>query len=215
MGTDYESLIDLSPARRLIDERGLKVKWLAEKIGVLPNRLSQMLQNNTFPKTDVIARMCAALKVYPSQIIDFKIDVDANKKRWFEEKALPYEPSSDATGELTYEPLRAMMNMYLDYLYDNTGKEKTVNDLLDMIEPYRRRCGIKGGGGKEASRAGVEARFGEGYVPKKKRNTVYVSKGLIPVTRTKLKNDRPLNIRIIYDICNFFGCSIDWVMSYK
>lgn len=213
MDIDYKDVIDFSKLKEAIDSRGFRYKFIADKLGVRNDYLSRMFKNQVFVKTDMIAKICYIIKILPSEVVDFKIDVNENKKRWFEEKALPYEPASDAVGELTYEPLRAMMNMYLDYLYDNTGKEKTVNDLFDMIEPYRRRNEIKTGLGKKAAKAAVEAKYGKGYTSERTR--VYVAKGLIPITRTKLKFDRPLNIRTIYDICNFFGCSIDWVMSYK
>ena len=212
MDIDYESVIDFGPAKKLIKDRGLKIKWLAEKTGLFPSNVSLILKNEAFPKTDVIAKMCWVLNVRPSEIISFKIDADDRKKMWFENKELPYLPEPGSSGELTYEPLRLMTNMYLDYLYEETGKDKSVDDLLDMIEPYRRRNGFNNGLDYKAA---LEKRFGKDYVPKRSRAGQFKAKGLTNETRTKLKNDRPVNIRTVYDICNFFGCSIDWVMSYK
>ncbi len=212
MDIDYKEVIDCSRYKQTINESGIKIVFIAEKTGIHRDRISQVVRNITFPKTDMIANLAWAIKVPVSKVIDFKIDTDDKKKVWFESKALPYEPDSDAVGEVTYEPLRAMMNMYLDYLYDNTGKEKTVDDLFDLIEPYRRRNDIKSGVDYKVA---LEAKYGKDYVPKRSRVGQYKAKGLTPETRVKLKNDRPVNIRTIYDICNFFGCSIDWVMSYK
>lgn len=215
MDIKYDEVIDFSPLKSLINERGVKVKWLAEKSGQLPNRVSQMMKNNVFPKTDVIAKFASVLKVPASQVVAFKgIEVVPQKKIWFDSHALPYQPEGDITGELTYEPLRLMMNMYLDYLYEQTGKEKTVNDLFDLIEPYRRRNGLVLMDDRKRQAAMMARGYGPDY-KSARTDRKYHAKGLTPETRTKLKFDRPLNIRTIYDICNFFGCSIDWVMSYK
>lgn len=47
------------------------------------------------------------------------------------------------------------------------------------------------------------------------RKTSDKYKGLSEEIRTKLRNDRPLNMSVIYEICKFLGCSIDFVMGYK
>lgn len=47
------------------------------------------------------------------------------------------------------------------------------------------------------------------------RKTSEKYKGLSEEIRTKLRNDRPLNMSVIYEICKFLGCSIDFVMGYK
>ena len=215
MDIDYNSLIDFSALKGVMNERGIKVKWLAEKIEQPATRLSQIIRNNTFPKSDVIAKLCFYLNVRPSQIVSFKIDADEKKKKWFEEKELPYSPAANSTGELTYEPLRIMMTMYLDYYSGITGKDKTVNDLFDMIEPYRRRNGLVNVVQAEWTRKAMIGKGLEADHKSARADRKYKAKGLTPVMRSKLKTDKPLNIRSLYDICNFFGCSIDWVMSYK
>lgn len=212
MDIDYKEVIDFSKLKRYLDGKGIKVKFLADKLGIFPNRLSQICKNNIFPKSDMVAKIAFILNVPVSEIVDFKIIAGENKMKWFEGKALPYSPDGEIKGEVTYEPLRLMMNMYLDYLYDNTGKEKTINDLFDLIEPCKRRNGLTGTSGMY--KKAMEARgYEEGY--KSARDRKYKAKGLIPQIRTKLRNDVPVNMRTIYDICNFFGCSVDWVMSYK
>lgn len=215
MDIEYNSLIDFSPLRDVINEKGLKIKWLGEKLEQPANRVSQIIRNNIFPKTDLIARLCYVLKVPASQIVSFQIEKDEAKSKWFESKALPYIPDDNAGGVLTYEPLRLMMNMYLDYINEIKGTDKTVNDLFDLIEPYRRRNGLISGLTSETYKLALKARgFEEGY-KSERTDRKYVAKGLTPATRLKIKQDKPLNIRAVYDICNFFGCSIDWVLSYK
>ncbi len=214
MDIDYKAVIDFSLLKKTLDDRGMRTNFLAAKVGEDQTRISAIYRNVTFPKTDLIARICSVLNVPASQVVEFKeIKTDAQKKVWFESHAVPYQPEGEVKCELTYEPMRAMMNMYLDYLYENTGKEKTINDLYDLIEPYRRRNGLD----VDKSlihKASVEKKFGEDY-KSARTNRAYHAKGLTPQTRNKIKTDQPLNIRAVYDICNFFGCSIDWVMSYK
>lgn len=214
MDVEYNDVIDFSGIKKVLDERGIKVKYLAEKAGILPNRLTQICKNNVFPKSDSIARMASVLRVPLSMIVKFKIEADDKKSSWFKERVLPYTPSGEIKGELTYEPLRLMMQIYLDYINELKDTDYSVNDLFDKIEPYRRRNGLYSPSDNDAVRKSLMAR---GYDPDYKADRVrhYVAKGLPPETRTKLRNDRPLNIRTVYDICNFFGCSIDWVMSYK
>lgn len=60
-----------------------------------------------------------------------------------------------------------------------------------------------------------DARFGEGYKAEKEYRRTDYSKGLPAETRTKLRNDRPLNIRQIYDICKILKCTPGFIMSYK
>ena len=168
-----------------------------------------------FVKTDLLAKICYVLKIKPSEAVSFKIEEDEKKKMWFEEKVLPYEPDQNAHGVLTYEPLRLMMNMYLDYINNARDKDYTVNDLFDKIEPYRRRNGMIYGLDNAVRKRAMKAKgFKDGY-KSERTDRKYKAKGLTPVMRSKIKNDHPLNIRSVYDICNFFGCSIDWVMSYK
>ena len=215
MDINYEEVIDFSVILKTLKERGIMQKFVAEKIGIMPTVFSRICRNDVFPKTDLLAKIAAVLKVPLSEVVIFKLSADEKKKKWFEEKVLPYSPPSDPEGNVTYEPLRIMMNMYLDYYSDITGKDKTVNDLFDMIEPYRRRNGLVTVPTKENVKQALKVRgFDEDY-KSKRTDRKYKAKGLTPVMRNKLKTDKPLNIRSLYDICNFFGCSIDWVMSYK
>jgi len=214
MDIDYKDVIDCSGIKRVLDERGMKVKFLAEKVGQIPTRMSQIMRNNTFPKTDLIARICSVYEVPASKIISFKLDEDEKKKAWFDGREPPFLPPENPEGVVTYDPLWQLVSLYLGYINEKKGTEYTANDLFDKIEPYRRRNGLYTLDQTDATKKSLMARgFPEDYKSDRKRH--YEAKGLIPQVRTKLRNDRPLNIRTVYDICNFFGCSIDWVMSYK
>lgn len=213
MDIDYKTVIDFSNLKKIVDEKGFRYSFIAKKAGLRGDVLGRIFRNEVFPKTDLTAKLAFILDVPVSEIVFFKLDENKKKMTWFAEKELPYSPDGEVKGEVTYEPLRIMMDMYLDYLYANAGKEKTINDLFDLIEPYRRRNGLSPFL-NNAVEASLRSRYGEGY-KSARTDRKYKAKGLTPQTRLKLKNDRPLNIRAIYDICNFFGCSVDWVMSYK
>lgn len=214
MDIDYKEVIDFSVLKDYLNEEGRKINWLADKVGLDKTRISQIVRNVAFPKTDLIARICSVLKVPPSAIVSFRLDEDEKKKKWFEDKPAPSFPPDRPEGTVTYEPLRQLVTVYLEYINDKKDREYTANDLFDKIEPYRRRNGLYTLDQTEATKKSLVARgFPADYKSPRERH--YQAKGLIPQVRTKLKFDRPLNIRTVYDICNFFGCSIDWVMSYK
>lgn len=215
MDIDYKSVIDFSKLKTVLDERGTRYSFVADKVGIRSDIIGRIFRNEVFPKTDLIAHIACVLKVPVSDIVMFKIDVDEKKKAWFDGKVLPYSPDGEGKGDVTYEPLRSMMTMYLDYINAIKDSDKTADDLFDLIEPYRRRNGINA----EHKKEWVEkALIAKGYEPgykSKRTDRKYKAKGLTVETRRKLKNDRAVNIRTIYDICNFFGCGIDWIMSYK
>lgn len=214
MDINYNEVIDFGRLKQTLNERSMRVDYISKTLGVAQQRSSAICCNVFFPKTDVIAKLAYSLKVPASQIVEFKITADDKKAAWFKERDLPYTPPSNSLGDLTYEPLRLMISMYLDYLYEQTGKEKTADDLFDLIEPYRRRNGIYSPDEKVVKASLVARGFSADY-KSERTDRKYKAVGLTPQTRLKIKKDRPLNIRAIYDICNFFGCSIDWVMSYK
>ena len=215
MDIEYTDVISFEPLKKIINERGLKQGYVAREAGFEQSRLSGLYKGIFFPKTDMMAKVCSILNVPVSKIVSFKIDSDEKKKEWFASRELPYTPPSEPEGVLTYEPFRLMTSMYLDYYNSLSENEKTLNDLLDKIEPYRRRNGLVTVPTRENVQQAMKARgFEEGY-KSERTDRKYKAVGLTPVMRNKLKTDKPLNIRSVYDICNFFGCSIDWVVSYK
>lgn len=208
MSTNYKELISFARLKECLQERNVKVKDFAEKIGIHRENVSIIICGVSFPKTDLIARICRELNVPASEICLFR---DIEISPYFRDKELLYKPAADAAGEVTYRPLRRFLEEYL-----NEHKGKTADDLFDKIEPARRRNNVYCGFTKEVIQRALEARgITEGYEVKEKRSRRDYSSGLPYATRTKLRQDRPLNIRNIYDICKYLGCSIDFVMSYK
>ena len=94
------------------------------------------------------------------------------------------------------------------------------NGLFDKIEPPRCMNGSKVSGPFEEQiqnmvKKSVEVRYGKNYIAKRTDRKPVEKKGLPAITRTKLRNDRPLNLSVIYEIYKKLGCSIDFVISYK
>lgn len=207
MDNIYKGLISFSRIKETLQERRKTVAWLGGQLGLLPARVSQIISGAQTPKTDLVARIAGTLKVHVSDICSFS-GIEAAD--YFKDRELMYSPPSDAGTELTYRPLRRFLEVYLK---EHGGK--TADDLFDRIEPYRRRMGYRHGLTREAVVKSLAARGLElsGYSETHPRRKY--DKGLPYATRTKLRQDRPLNIRTIYDICKFLGCSVDFVMSYK
>lgn len=199
MDVDYSKEIRFGRLKELLGERRMSVKILSEMTGIRADVLSHIITGLTLPKTDVVARICKALEVPASSVCVFRgIEI----KAYFSRARVMYTPPGDAAGDVTYRPLRRFLEAYLEVY-----PEKSDNDLYDRIEPHGRRNRVHSTEGLERHRAerAAEKEAGEpGSV-----------KGLPYTTRAKLRQDRPLNIRNIYDICKYLGCSIDFVMSYK
>lgn len=216
MTDEIKSVVDFSCLKECIVRCRTTSKYVAEATGLAQGRISRIITGWDNPKTDVLAKLAWALKVPVSEIVKFK-EIEPNKMQqdWLSTHKRQYKPSENATGELSYAPLWELINGYLEKA--NEGKEDeplTVKDLLDSIEPYGRAHGFGKGLTDEARELSMKARgFSGDYNSQQKR--VYKAKGLTPETRTKLRNDRPLSIRMIYDICKKLGCPIDWVLSYK
>jgi len=213
---DYESLVDFSKLKECITKKKTASKYVAADVGITQSKISAIITGWVFPKTDILARIAWALNVPVSEVVDFKgIEPNAMQTEWFASHKREYTPPDESKGELTYAPLWELIDGFLAKVNDGkTDGLKNANDLLDSIEPYRRRNGLVSGLGEEALKASLKSRgIEKGYTSSRERH--YKAKGLTPETRTKLRNDRPLSIRTIYDICHKLGCSVDWVLSYK
>ena len=206
METEYKDLIDFHKLKECIISKRTTSKYVAEDTGMDKRRISQFINGFTIPMSDNVAKVCWALKVPVSELVDFK-GIKLNP--YFDTMPYVYDVPKDAVGEVTYKPLWNFLKIYLK---DHEGK--TANDLFDKIEPYRRRIGLTNL--TRAREASCKARgIDENFVARVKRQKDYYKTGLTEETRTKLHNDRPLSMRTIYDICKFLGCSVDFVMSYK
>ncbi len=62
-----------SRIRKYREERGLSQKQLAELIGVKNNRVSNWEQGLNRPDADILAALCRALQVSPSELLDVRL----------------------------------------------------------------------------------------------------------------------------------------------
>lgn len=62
--------------KRLREERKISQKELAERIGISNSRVSNWEQGLNRPDVDLLAGICTALSVSPSELLDIKPSVD-------------------------------------------------------------------------------------------------------------------------------------------
>ena len=205
-----EEQISFRRLKAVIQSKGTSFVEVANKLGISPTVISGISCGKRQPKTDLVAKLCSVLKVYPSEIVVFE-GINVNAEYFTDEKRekLPEENN----GEVTYKPLFFFLADYLTDWNKSHREQKTEKDLFDQIDPPRRVKGIEPVSGDILAKA-REKKFGKDYVAGEYRRSDY-SKGLPAITRTKLRSDRPLNLSVIYEICKKLGCTIDFVMSYK
>lgn len=209
--TDYSGLIDFSKLKSCISKKRTTVKYLSEDVGVGQSKISNIIANRVTPLTDMVTKIAFALKVPVSEIVELRgIEPNAVQSKWFAEHERKYKAPENAVGELTYAPLWELIGGFLaDVNEGKTEGLKTADDIFDGIVPPRKRIGAKDTGVSKAWEARGYGNIEE--LKTRKRVTV----GLSALNRTKLRKDRSMSMRTIYEICRKLGCSIDWVLSYK
>ena len=219
---DIKEIVSFSRLKSCLIKRKTTSAYLSKDTGIPAARISSIITGRVFPKTDTIAKIACFLKMPVSEFVELKgIEPNEKQKKWFSEHEVKYNPAEDSEGNVSYAPLWELIDGFLEDVNEGkTDELKTANDIFDSIEPYRRVNECKGNGltkeqFQDMIRKSVEVRYGKGYVAKRTNRKPYEAKGLTQETRTKLRNDRPLSMRTVYDICHKLGCSIDWVLSYK
>ena len=66
-----------SRIRKYREARGLSQKQLAARLGVSNSRVSNWEQGVNRPDADILAAICTALEVSPSQLLDVRVTTDA------------------------------------------------------------------------------------------------------------------------------------------
>lgn len=201
---DYSEVISLNNLDFLIKNSGYKKVFISEKLGITARQLSLYLKKGDFtPKSDIVAKLSLLLKVPVSEIVEFKnITPTEEQKEWFDCHKMKYKPDLEAKGELTYAPLWELINTLIA-----EGKITSAKDVFDNIEPPRKILGY-------STESTIKAREARGLVVGSGKR-VRIVKGLSELNRNKLRNDRTMSLRTIYEICKYFGCSVDWVIGYK
>lgn len=62
--------------RRYREDRGISQKELAEKLGISNSRVSNWEQGINRPDADILADICEALNVSPSELLDVRLSPD-------------------------------------------------------------------------------------------------------------------------------------------
>lgn len=208
---DYREMIAFRRLKETIEEKGLRVRDVAEKIGVAPSVVSAVITGARLPKTDFLARICWAVGEGADSVCEFRgIEPTEFQREWFEGIGRVYAPCAEARGDVTYRPLRRVLDIYLEERNREGKARMSASDFFDKVEPPGRRSGA-GARGRENIKAALEAR---GLSADGERKTG-CPRGLPYQTRAKLRHDRPLNIRTIYEICRMLGCTPGYVVSYK
>lgn len=211
MKMDYRAMITFRRLKETIEEKRLKVSDVAERISVAPSEVSGVITGARLPKTDFLARICWAVGEDADSVCEFKgIEPTEYQREWFGRIGKLYVPDTDAKGDVTYRPLRRVLDMYLEERNRGGEARVTASDFFDRVEPPGRESGA-GARGRENIRAALTAR---GLSMEEERRT-RCPRGLPYQTRAKLRHDRPLNIRTIYEICKVLGCTPGYVVSYK
>lgn len=204
---EYVENIDWSGYDRKCAEFGLTSRGACVKAGVSDTLASHMKRGAYFPTTEALAKLCAFFRCGVNELVEFKgFEI---KDRYKEPYFKPYEPEEDGVRTVTYEPLRMLFysvygdkwNTALTEFFSKVpGIEQTAaqkehqEKALEYLREWNKRGVTK------------EHHGGPG---------TYYFGGLTGATRTKLRHDAPVNIRIIYNICKVLGCTPDYVMSYR
>lgn len=195
--------------KSIIRVKGYTLSKVAEKCGIKSPYLTTICNSQRIPKTDLLAKLCAVLEVYPSEIVSFDgIEV---KPFFTNSRRLPLP--EHFSGDVTYKPLLLLMADYITEWNTSHEEKITEKDIFDKIEPPRRVKGCKIPDGKALVKA-REVKFGKNYKAAEYRRSDY-SKGLPAQSRTKLRSDKSVNLSLIYEICKYFGCTVDFVLGYK
>ena len=83
-----------SRIRRYREERCLSQKQLAELIGVKNNRVSNWEQGLNRPDADILAALCRAIQVSPSELLDVRL-VDDELNAQERKVIMAYRPKTE------------------------------------------------------------------------------------------------------------------------
>lgn len=179
--------------KSVIISRGMSIKEVGEKIGKDGDYVSAVIRGRVIPKSDVVAKMCWSLKCYPSEIMEFT-GIVRDERFFTDDKRVPL----GSERELSYGPLWRFLAGY-----QREHPERDSKWLFDHIETPRKVSDKT----LEALREARKERYGVEVENK--------SLGLNKAVRTKLRNNRPLNLEIIYAVCKTLRCTVDFVIGCK
>lgn len=166
-------------------------------MGVSGETIRAMFFEKLYLKTDRWAKLCEYFKCGMNDLVEFHgFEI---KPRYQKPFFVYYEPMLHG---VSYEPLRI--------LFENTYGDKwktKLNDFFDKVKtPVQPRSDKE-----EHQKQFRKIAFGdENYVPKKEDGY-----GLTTVIRSKIRQDKPVMLKLIYNFCEVLGCTPDYIMSYN
>lgn len=193
---------DIEPLKALIKERGLKVKFIAQKLGIMPQALTNVMCKNAMFKTDTICALAAFFEVPVSRIVRFTgFEVkEEYKDRW---KDNEFYPPENPEGLPSYLPMRELVDSW----YMRLDEHKTISDFFNTVprvESYLNRT-------LEQIKPAMEARGLNTDNIKPREEHV----GLSGLIRSKLYFDEAVSMSVIYNICKTAQCDIDFILEYR
>lgn len=202
---EYKDVIDFSPLKSLMNERGLSLRGVADLAGTKDYLIGNYISKKTFPNTEALAKLCAALQCSVDKVVKFTgYDVKDSYK-------IPWDGyGKPRWNKLTYEPLR----MLFQGVYNENWQKKLI-EFYDIIPRPEL---------SEAQEAHIKKRIesvknywkekakeeGRGPIETKRKQT-----GLREECRADIGANRAIPLPRLYDICKALHCTPDWVMTYN
>jgi len=185
------AMVSFDRLRLLLKMRDIKQEQFAEEIDISYNVFRAILCGYYVPDTGLLIKMCMRLQCSANDIMELRgFEV---KDRYKEHRTEFYPP---VYGTLTYEPLRRLFR-------GNYGKDwkKKLLEMYDNVPVELSKSRL------EASRAAVKK-----MNPKSEKPAEV--KGLRVTARTKLNNDEPVKLSVLWGICSVLHCTPDYVIDY-
>lgn len=188
--------IDYSKLRQLCESYGISMKDAASRCDITYAQFRSLAVYNHNPTTDVIAKICYGFEIRPSVFVKFDFEYPRIAKLYGSGKC-------KKPCRVTYQPLKELF-------IDNLLKGKHPNDEDELYVLLGNYSPIDKDTQQKVIHCALNARnIDYNSENLKKRD------GLSTMLRTSIKNDKPVNMRLIYDICKVLECNIDNILYYK
>jgi len=204
---DYKECIDFTPLKMTLIDRGISSKKFAELVGIQDYVISNYVGGRTFPDTEKLAKMCAALQCSADKVVRFTgYDIKDRFKTPWDKYGVP------RWNRLTYEPLRMLfIEVYNDNWMDKLTEFYEKIPRPELSEAQKERAEKM----SKAKAALTQERIKKGEFKGYKNTHKTFGVGLTYETRTKISMNRAIPLPRLYDICKALHCTPDWVMTYN
>lgn len=200
---DYKDLIDFNRLSILLMRKGLLKSELSSAIGASRTYVSAVTNGICIPNTEVVTKICSRLECSVDEVVQFK-DIEVKDFYKGKDPFIPHKAEVDCLYTTSYEPLRQLLLS----VYGEDAFQVKFNELLSKIKPV---------GASESQLRRVELMRKNKVIENKtgRHNTTFIKGGLTESKKACFKHDRPVNMRLIYNLCKVLGCTPAWVLTYK